>query len=752
MSQVLGGSLAAHGLLRPGVAAVFESIVATGGDEVYEVIVGNEIRKLHKFESSGSLIITDLGDNGLLNVFVVGGGGGGGWRGGSLNGGGGGGGGAGEVLQSQFLPLGIGTFNVVVGAGGGTNLNANGDNGSASSFDNLIAIGGGGGAWVVDDGSDGGSGGGASARRAMTSGNDGGLAIGDHLGHRGGDRTVTGDLGGAGGGGATAPGVDIVSGSSAGGNGGAGHKYLDNFYGGGGGGGVGFNNASTPGLGGIGGGGRGAYVSGSSGVNAENGLQNTGGGGGGGAYDDGSANNVIATAGVGGSGIVYISYKIAEINYYDVEHGFDPEMERPEAANVRWTGSVMPDNPEEHDVWVMVRPHRTSNYTFDGEYWVSDEHGGKSKPGSEMQLTFEVDADAEVHVPLSDNVDVLIDWGDGTVTSHTSNNPSHTYADAGTYDVKVSGSADLFGFRGSPWSYDSWEESLAGISALGRLGVTSLAYVFRDTNATINASAWDVSSITNMTAMFRSSQLNQPIGDWDVSNVYYMAQMFTGSPFNQPIGDWDVSGANSLFGVFQNSLFNQPIGDWDVSGVTSMSHMFQNSPFNQPIGDWDVSSVTALNGMFRASSFNQPIGDWDVRSVTDMGGMFWESSFNQPIGDWDVSSVTNMSGMFWDSSFNQPIGDWDVRNVTSMSAMFQYSSFNQPIGDWDVSSVTIMSNMFYFGNLSNANYDHLLNGWSQRTLKSNVFFHAGNAKYTAAAARAVLTDTFNWTIDDGGLA
>ena len=171
--------------------------------------------------------------------------------------------------------------------------------------------------------------------------------------------------------------------------------------------------------------------------------------------------------------------------------------------------------------------------------------------------------------------------------------------------------------------------------------------------------------------------------------------------------------------------------------VTDMILMFlDNTAFNQPIGSWDVSNVTSISGMFiRATSFNQPIENWNVSNVTSMRSMFYGStSFNQPIGNWDVSNVTNMPGMFSDAT-----------------------SFNQPIGSWNISNVTDMFGMFNGVELSTANYDELLIGWStiatnEIPLKPNVTFSGGNSKYcNGATARESIISTYGWTITDGGL-
>ena len=216
----------------------------------------------------------------------------------------------------------------------------------------------------------------------------------------------------------------------------------------------------------------------------------------------------------------------------------------------------------------------------------------------------------------------------------------------------------------------------------------------------------------------------------------------------------------------------------DLSQVTNMFEMFIDARiFNGDIGNWDVSNVIHMGNMFlRAHVFNQNIGGWNVSNVIYMDTMFSRAfEFNQDIGDWDVSNVTGISGMFNRAfEFNQDIGDWDVSNVINMSFMFEgmhgsrgvptrLTMFNQDISRWDVSSIKSgsttsgMFNMFNHGNLSNENYDLLLDGWStinipagESTLQSGVIFDAGNSQYCNQVARDILTETYQWDISDGG--
>lgn len=296
--------------------------------------------------------------------------------------------------------------------------------------------------------------------------------------------------------------------------------------------------------------------------------------------------------------------------------------------------------------------------------------------------------------------------------------------------------------------------------------VTDMSYMFSGSSSVSwfnqNISSWNVSNVTNMKEMFATAfAFNQPIGSWNVSNVTDMSYMFHGaSAFNQPINEWNVENVTKMNFMFYNTVFNQPIGSWNVSSVTNMDRMFCISVFNQPIDTWNVSNVTNMTLMFNgATFFNQPIGSWNVSNVTKMGGMFQgATAFNQPIGNWNVANVNEMDGMFWGAtSFNQPIDTWNVSNVTYMTVMFyNATAFNQPIGSWNVSNVTNMNDMFTGAQLSSANYDALLIGWStispnETPLKSNVNFSGGNSIYCSGAiARASIISTYGWTITDGG--
>ena len=194
------------------------------------------------------------------------------------------------------------------------------------------------------------------------------------------------------------------------------------------------------------------------------------------------------------------------------------------------------------------------------------------------------------------------------------------------------------------------------------------------------------------------------------------------------ISNWNVSNVDDISFLFEGTLFNSPIGNWDVSNVQWMEWTFANSPFNQDISNWDVGNVELMTAMFESSAFNQNIGNWDVGNVVGMEWMFANSPFNQDIGNWDVSSVSMMPWMF--------------QNATS---------FDQDIGGWNVENLNWSDMMFSGAQLSVANYDSLLIGWSNLNLSPSNNFDAGLSQYcNGEIARTYIINTFNWSISDGG--
>ena len=376
-------------------------------------------------------------------------------------------------------------------------------------------------------------------------------------------------------------------------------------------------------------------------------------------------------------------------------------------------------------------------------------------------------ADEQITIPTftTETYDYVVNWGDGTAMSTGVNgNATHTYTEAGDYEVRISGTFPRI------YIADSGDnEKIIAINQWGTQVWTSMQDAFFGAINMVGLASDmpDLSGLTVISGMFADARVfNQDIGTWGVGNVTDMSFMFNDAvAFNQNIGSWDVSKVTDMDSMFREAtVFNQDIGGWTVTSVIDMDQMFREATaFDQDIGSWTVSSVTEMSNMFRdATAFNQDIGSWDVSSVTSMGFMFnGAAAFNQDIGNWDVSSVPSMDSMFSGAAaFNQDIGGWNVSSVTDMRSMFRDAvAFDQDIGRWDVGGIPFMSNMFNGVTLSRDNYDALLVGWStvetgESPLVNGVTFHGGNSTYCAAGARNMLTDEFGlaWDINDGNLS
>lgn len=195
--------------------------------------------------------------------------------------------------------------------------------------------------------------------------------------------------------------------------------------------------------------------------------------------------------------------------------------------------------------------------------------------------------------------------------------------------------------------------------------------------------------------------------------------------------------------------------------ATDLTVMYYGvTDFNTTYGDitgWNTSCITSIEAMFRESDFNQDISGWDVSNVNNFRWMFFDNTvFNQPIGSWNTSSATDISFMFYNAeAFNQPIGGWDTSHVTTMTTVLNsMNSFDQNVGTWNVTANGNFEDFFTNTHLSVANYDAVLLGWSTQPVASGMEFNANPNQYSPAGkvGRDILTDTYGWSITDGGLA
>lgn len=146
--------------------------------------------------------------------------------------------------------------------------------------------------------------------------------------------------------------------------------------------------------------------------------------------------------------------------------------------------------------------------------------------------------------------DYSIDWGDGNIDNNQAGDATHTYAEIGTYTIKINGDFPNLA------SYFKDEKKLQSIEQWGDIKWLSMAdTLYGAVNLVNNATDTpDLRLVTKFDYMFAEASLfDGDLSRWDVSNVtsfYYMfedADSFTGD-----ISSWDISSVTDMTGMFHN--------------------------------------------------------------------------------------------------------------------------------------------------------------------------------------------------------
>ena len=225
----------------------------------------------------------------------------------------------------------------------------------------------------------------------------------------------------------------------------------------------------------------------------------------------------------------------------------------------------------------------------------------------DVPVTFEftvITAGADTfQLPLTSSgaYDFVIGWGDGDSNEITAwNDPAtnHSYADAGTYVVQITGIINGWRFN------NTGDKTLIhNISSWGPLCLgNDMGYFYGCSNLTVTAI--DILDLTGTTTLYNAFR--------DCSSITTIPSM----------GAWNIAAVTVMHAMFYGaSSFNQDIGSWNVAAVTNMNAMFCGATaFNQNIGSWDVASVTVMQSMLTASGMNTTnydllLVDWEAQAV-----------------------------------------------------------------------------------------------------------------------------------------
>lgn len=282
------------------------------------------------------------------------------------------------------------------------------------------------------------------------------------------------------------------------------------------------------------------------------------------------------------------------------------------------------------------------------------------KPSQAMILEVTVGNGYEFVLPAYGINNLNIDWGDTNQDSAvTVVNPSHTYTTAGTYQIKVSGSMDSFGFGTTTTSRNNVDK----VIALGNLGLINIQYGFKQ--------------CVNMTE-------------------------FT-------VGDSDLSGVTSLKGLLQycSALNTVSMDSFVTSSTSDISYMFDGclALSSIPVSSWDTSNVTTMKFIFQKTGLTVlDVSNFNFSSIVG-DGITYLFRFCYTLSTVTVpssvpSNVTNISGLFYDTHALTTITGvetWDTSNILNFTSVFyrNYTLTGMDLSSWDVSTATTLFVTFF---------------------------------------------------------
>lgn len=219
---------------------------------------------------------------------------------------------------------------------------------------------------------------------------------------------------------------------------------------------------------------------------------------------------------------------------------------------------------------------------------------------AQMVLEYNIaTANTEISLPLAGTVNVIVDWGDGTIKQKfsTPGSKKHTYYTKGTKTVTITGV--LTGY-GSGLKVDIHSNrNLSKVISWNGLGIKSFSNAFKNAMSLKSVPGNLPSTVTNLSHMFDSaSSFNQSIAGWNTASVTDMSYMFAHAySFNQPIGSWNTASVTNMSYMFASAIsFNQPIGNWNIAAATNLSYMFNGASlctenYDHLLNGWSIQAV-----------------------------------------------------------------------------------------------------------------------------------------------------------------
>lgn len=359
-------------------------------------------------------------------------------------------------------------------------------------------------------------------------------------------------------------------------------------------------------------------------------------------------------------------------------------------------------------------------------------------------------------------LNITVDWGDGSaIETITTEYPTHTYAQAGVYEIAVAGNCpewgkisyqEFMGFGETSKNY-TYAKYLTNVIQLGELNATKYIFAkcenltsfkgeklvspntFANIN-TLNSMFWgctnlkeidltnfDTKNVTDMNRMFEgcSSVVTLDLTSFDTSKVTNMGRLFAGCTNlkNVDISKLKTDLVTTMSYMFGNcrNLKTLDFSNFNTSNVKEMAWMFGNCSSIEALdlSMFNTSNVTTMAAMFQnCGAKTIDVSSFDTSKVENMYCMFQLSKVKElDLSSFKTQNLKNMNSMFRLTNLESlDLSGFDTSNVTNMIGLFEYSSTLEALdlSNFDTTDMTRLVDEN--GNVTEG-MDGILNGTSK---------------------------------------
>jgi surface protein len=267
-----------------------------------------------------------------------------------------------------------------------------------------------------------------------------------------------------------------------------------------------------------------------------------------------------------------------------------------------------------------------------------------------------IGSDNKITLPTNNGIDVnlLIDWGDGSDLENITGNvkATHTYKTAGIYTISIAGNL-------KSWVSSNVEgATLIEVKNLGDCEWENLWYSF--------ANCFDLKKFNS--------------GTCNTSNVSSISEMFIRCHNIKELTlNIDTSNVNDMSGTFSElySLERLDLSSFNTANVLYMGHMFSemHSLESLNIKSFNTEKVLCMTAMFSQLNLDYlDLSNFNTRNCKTMERMFQDSSFkNLNLSNFKTEKAQNFIEMFSRCSLERNL---DLRGFKSNSAITIADMFN----------------------------------------------------------------------------